>query len=95
MIANYGYTDGSGAYFIIVDTDKCDGCGKCVEACPYGVLKVVEDEYDPIEGGMIVTVTEEERKKIKYTCMPCKPASGVRELPCVLACPTEAMTHSW
>ena len=24
-IANYGYTDGSGDYYIIVDTDKCDG----------------------------------------------------------------------
>lgn len=95
MIANYGYTDGSGTYFISVDTDKCDGCGKCVEACPYGVLEVVDDPYDPLEGGMIAIVTEEQHKKIKYTCMPCKPASGKRELPCVIACPTDAMTHSW
>jgi ferredoxin len=95
MIANYGYNDGSGVYLISLDTDKCDGCGKCVESCPYGVLEVVENPYDPIEGGMIVVVTKEHSKKIKYTCMPCKPASGKRELPCVLSCPTKAMTHSW
>jgi len=95
MIANYGYRDGSGTYLISVDTDKCDGCGKCVEACPYAVLEVVSNPYDPIEGGMIVVVTEAQRKKIKYTCMPCKPASGKRELPCILSCPTQAVSHSW
>lgn len=95
MIANYGYKDGSGDYYITLDTDKCDGCGKCVQACPYGVLEVVENPYDPIEGEDIVVVTEEQRKKIKYTCMPCKPASGERNLPCVMACPTAALSHSW
>jgi len=95
MIANHGYTDGSGTYFISVDSDKCDGCGKCVDACPYGVLEVVDDPFDPLEGDRVVVVTEDQRKKIKYTCMPCKPASGERNLPCVLACPTEAITHSW
>jgi Fe-S-cluster-containing hydrogenase component 2 len=40
-------------------------------------------------------VTEAERKKIKYTCMPCKPTSGRGELPCVLACPYQAISHSW
>ena len=95
MIANFGYEDGSGRYYIIVDTDKCDGCRKCVESCPYNVLEVVDNPFDPIEGGQIVVVTETECKKIKYTCMPCKPASGQGEPPCVLACPYQAMSHSW
>jgi ferredoxin len=95
MIANYGYKDGSGEYYISLDTDKCDGCGKCVEACPYSVLEVVENPFDPMEGGDIVVVTDQQRKKIKYTCMPCKPASGKREMPCVISCPTGALTHSW
>jgi ferredoxin len=95
MIANYGYKDGSGEYFIILDTDKCDGCGKCVEACPYGALEVVTNEFDPLEGGEIAAVTQAERKKIKYTCMPCKPVSGRTVEPCVAACPTEAISHSW
>ncbi len=31
--ANYGYKDGSGEYFITIDTDLCNSCGKCAEAC--------------------------------------------------------------
>ncbi len=95
MIANFGYEDGSGKYYIILDTDKCDGCGKCVEACPYNVLEVVDNPFDPVEGDQIMIVTEAERKKIKYACMPCKPTSGRVELPCVLACPYQAISHSW
>jgi ferredoxin len=94
MKAHYGYKDGSGDYFIIIDTDKCDGCGKCAEVCPYGVLELIENEFD-IEGGLMAVVTEEHRKKIKYTCGPCKPVSSERKLPCVLACEPKAITHSW
>ncbi|MBW1829530.1 MAG: 4Fe-4S binding protein [Deltaproteobacteria bacterium] len=49
MLANYGYKDGSGDFFITLDTDKCDGCGDCVTACPNGVFEVVdEDPNDPM-----------------------------------------------
>jgi len=92
--AHYGYKDGSGDYFIMIDTDKCDGCGKCVEACPYGVLELIPDEFD-IEDGTMVAVREEHRKKIKYSCAPCKPVTGEIRLPCVLACEPQAITHSW
>ena len=27
---------------IYVDTEKCDGCGLCVEACPQGALKLLD-----------------------------------------------------
>ncbi len=94
MQAHYGYKDGSGDYFIIIDTDKCSGCRKCVDACPYVVLELIEDEFD-IEGGLMAAVTDEHRKKIKYSCGPCKPTSGERKLPCILACEAKAITHSW
>lgn len=29
---------------VLVDTDKCKGCRKCYEACPYGAPKFVTDE---------------------------------------------------
>ena len=108
MIANYGYRDGSGTYLISIDTDKCDGCGKCVEACPYGVLEVVPNQFDPLSENLVAAVTEEQRKKIRYTCAPCKPylasLTGVttevsiremKNLPCVRTCQPGAISHSW
>jgi NAD-dependent dihydropyrimidine dehydrogenase PreA subunit len=80
MRAHYGYKDGSGDFFIIIDTDKCNGCGKCVQACPYQVLEIVSNDYD-IEGGNMASVREEQRKKIKYACAPCKPITGKRKMP--------------
>lgn len=28
---------------IHIDSDKCDGCGQCIEACPYGAIRYDED----------------------------------------------------
>lgn len=94
MKAHYGYKDGSGDYFIIVDTDKCNGCGKCAQSCPYHVLEIISNDYD-IEGGNMASVREEQRKKIKYACAPCKPMTGERKMPCILACVPKAIEHSW
>lgn len=40
MLANYGYKDGSGKFFITIDTNKCNGCADSVSACPASVLEV-------------------------------------------------------
>ncbi|MBW1711724.1 MAG: 4Fe-4S dicluster domain-containing protein [Deltaproteobacteria bacterium] len=96
MLANYGYKDGSGDYFITIDTDQCDGCGQCVEACPAEVMLVLdEDPNDPFREEPVAVVSEEQRKKLKYACAACKPASDRPPLPCVAACPQEAIAHSW
>lgn len=95
MLVHYGYKDGSGEYFIVIDTDKCDGCGECVKACPCGILEVGEDENDPFREEPVARVTEDQRKKIKYTCTPCKPVSGRKPLPCIEACDPIAISHSW
>jgi Fe-S-cluster-containing hydrogenase component 2 len=94
MLANYGYTDGSGEYFITVDTDRCIECADrpCTPACPAGVLEIIEDDY----GDEVCAVTEAHRKQIKYSCAPCKPAEGWSTLPCMDACPNDgALAHSW
>ncbi len=97
MLANYGFKDGAGDFFITVDSDKCDGCGDCVPACPESVLAVGEDANDPMRDEPVVFVVEQQRKKINFTCNVCKPSAGyeISELPCVKACPTAAITHSW
>lgn len=93
MIANYGYKDGSGEYFISINTDKCAQCKMkpCVEACPEKVLEVFKNDYDD----EVVGVNEEHRNKIKYTCAPCKPVKGKQNTACIIACPYEAIKHSW
>lgn len=90
-VAHYGYTDGSGDWYISVDTGRCDGCGDCVTACPVGVLETVLDDYDDT----VVAVREEHRKNLKFACAPCKPVEERPPLPCVQACPHEAIVHSW
>ena len=49
MIANYGYKDGSGEFYISIDTDKCLVCTAqraCLTACPKGMFEIMTDDYD-------------------------------------------------
>jgi Fe-S-cluster-containing hydrogenase component 2 len=93
MIAHYGYTDGSGDYFISIDTGRCIDCEEryCVSACPEKILEIFVNDYDE----EVIGVVAECRQKIKYVCAPCKPVSGKRNPPCLKACPWGAITHSW
>lgn len=97
MKANYGYKDGSGEYFITIDTDRCNGCGDCAPVCPEGVLKVGEDPNDPLRDQPVAYVVEHHRKRLKYSCGPCKPVSPEKgyKPPCIRACKEDAITHSW
>jgi len=56
------------------------------------VLTMIEE--DPVEERLVAAVSDEHRKKIKYSCSPCKPA-GYTSLPCVVACEPNALSHSW
>jgi len=94
MIANYGFKDGSGDWYIVIDTDKCNGCGKCAKVCPTKILEIGSDEINIFREEPVAFVKHEERKKIRYTCAPCKPAYGAEPAPCVVACETKAISHS-
>ena len=92
IITHHGYIDGSGEYYIVVDSDKCNGCGKCVEVCPQKALVLVTEFID-LEDKTVAAISEEHRKKIRYTCGTCKPETG--QTPCVLACNLKAIKCIW
>ena len=94
MIANYGFKDGSGDWFVIINTDKCNGCGKCVDACPANILTIGPDEIDVFREDPVAFVKHEERKKIRYSCAPCNPGRGTKPVPCANACEPGAISHS-
>jgi ferredoxin len=94
MRASYGYTDGAGDWYLIIDSDRCDGCAKCVDICPEGVLEVRENELDPMSDEPVAAVKNEHRKKIRYSCAPCRPGCGAQPAPCVAACEPGAISHS-
>ncbi len=94
MTANYGFKDGSGDWYVTFDTDKCNGCGKCVEVGPEKVLEVGPDEFDIFREEPVAFVKHDERKKVRYSCAPCKPGFGEKPAPCVGACEFGAISHS-
>ncbi|MEM3440849.1 MAG: 4Fe-4S binding protein [Candidatus Bathyarchaeia archaeon] len=77
---------------MVIDSDKCSGCGECVKACPQSALELVTMLID-LDDKTVAAVTEQHRRKIKYTCFPCKPESG--KAPCVLACTQNAIKCVW
>jgi len=89
MKVNYGYSDGTGEYFITVDTVKCDGCGECVKACPAGLFIISNDE----SGKPKAVVKEQLRKKIAIAC-PGFLNCG-REVNCHSVCAKDAISHTW
>ena len=94
MIANYGYKDGSGEYYISIDTDKCIECPvdrACVPACPKAMFEIITDDYDD----EVAAIKAANRRSLAYDCTGCKPAGGYTRLPCTDACTPGAIKHSW
>ncbi len=91
MKAIYGYDDASGAYFLTIDTDKCDGCGKCVSACPEKVLEVAEDDY----GKSVARVRDAVATRLGYVCPGFKQGCSRQSTNCRSVCQGQAIDHTW
>jgi predicted CoA-substrate-specific enzyme activase len=87
----YGYNDGSGDYYITVDAGRCDGCGKCVPACPADVFEVFrEDGRQPK-----ARVAEVARKRLSILCPGNESCRASRAENCRSVCPHDAISLSW
>jgi NAD-dependent dihydropyrimidine dehydrogenase PreA subunit len=88
---NYGYADGIGEYYLTIDTDRCDGCGDCIQACPEGILEVAPDYY----GGPKAVVKRELEKSLGDACLGYEAQCREEEVNCHTACQPDAIEHSW
>lgn len=94
MLANYGYEDASGNYYIQIDTSVCAACTEhgCVSACPSRAFFIEPDDWDDD----VAVIKPEVRNTLKALCAGCKPLESRPELlPCQAACGRSAITHSW
>jgi len=88
---HYGYSDGTGNYFITIDASRCDGCGECVPACPAAVFEVVDDD----SGQAVARVKEATRRRLALVCPGFDSCSSTHEVNCHSVCLKEAISHSW
>jgi len=91
MKINYGYSDGTGEYYITIDIGRCDGCGQCISACPAGILVINNDN----SGQPKAEIKEEARKKLAFLCPGAHSCLSSHQTNCHQACPKDAISHSW
>ncbi len=86
----YGYSDGTGSYFITLDYGLCDGCGDCAGVCPRKIFVMQRKGADR----MAPVVSETARKKLALLCPGLKTCGGKNQT-CQQACSKKAIGHSW
>jgi len=83
----YGYSDGTGDYYISIDLQKCNGCSACVNSCPASIF-----ELEHRNGSQpSARVKDSVRKKLAIVC------PGFHSCPvnCVNICQNKAILLSW
>lgn len=69
---------------IMIDDNKCVGCGACERACPFNAILMLERKYDEN--------TDPNAKKFKRIAHKCDLCEGMEGNRCIDFCPTNALT---
>jgi hypothetical protein len=94
MIASYGYEDGTGFYYITIDTDICAVCDtkKCVSACLELVFEVQENDWEEV----VIAVNKDKTHVLQACCNDCRQDDAARRArPCQQSCSYDAISFSW
>ena len=98
MTEKYSATKGTGKWGMVVDLDRCTGCGACMTACAVeNNLPTVGDEENAYGRGMhwmrIVRYWEGEypHMRVRYMPVMCQQCGAA---PCEVVCPVYATYHS-
>ncbi|AGA68248.1 hypothetical protein Desdi_0721 [Desulfitobacterium dichloroeliminans LMG P-21439] len=94
MIANYGFNDGSGEYYLTIDTAKCKTCQVrgCIDGCHAKVFEMEIDDWDD----EVAVVKRDTCNRLKSICTECKPLRNYSDLlPCEKVCDLRAIRHFW
>ena len=79
-----GYNDQG---FVSIDQERCIGCGRCGEFCPFGVPKLGAQDISPR-----ISVKLSTPRLVSYSCALCKDRLENGNTPaCAKSCPTEAI----
>ncbi len=88
---HYGYSDGTGNYFITIDAGRCDGCGECVPVCPSLIFEVVQEDGTQPKA----RVKESARKNLAFLCPGYTSCRGNLPENCHAVCRGDAIRHTW